>query len=125
MCDVSGAWRHIDEAQDMWAGRGGSWGLSSMGHEHGMCRGCEWGLGHIDEAWDASTLIYASMLEYIYLCAWASATNREWDGEAIYMDENPMRNRKEHADDRNMDLLLCGPHVRPAGAGAVAPSLVA
>ena len=47
---------------------------------------------------NASTLIYASMLEYIYLHAWALATNRERGGEAMYMDKNPMRNRKEHAD---------------------------
>ena len=88
MCDVSGAWGHVDEAWDMWEGCGGSWGLSSMGHEHSMRRGCEWRLGHIDEAQDTSTLIYASVLKYIHLCAWVSATNREWGGEAIYMDEN-------------------------------------
>ena len=29
---------------------------------------------------------------------------------------------QEHADDRDMDFLLRGPRVRPAGAGAVAPS---
>ena len=51
-----------------------------------------WGLGQVDEAWDTST-IYASVLEYIHLCAQASATNREWGGEAIYMDKNPKRNR--------------------------------
>ena len=50
--------------------------------------------GHGDHpAWgmsaeDASTLIYASMLEYIHLHTWELATNREWGGEAIYMDEN-------------------------------------
>ena len=63
-----------------------------MGHEHGMRRGREWGLGQVDEARDAST-IYASVLEYIHLRARASAANRERGGEAIYVDENPMRNR--------------------------------
>jgi hypothetical protein len=88
LCDVSGAWGHVDEARDMWAGCGGSWGPSSMGHERGMCRGREWGLGHVDEARDASTLIHASVLEYIHLRARALAANRERGGEAIYMDEN-------------------------------------
>ena len=88
MCDVSGAWGHVDEAQDVWAGCGGSWGLSSMGHKCSMRRRHEWGLGQVDEAQDMST-IYASVLEYIHLHAWVSAANREWGGEAIYVDKNP------------------------------------
>ena len=36
--DVSGAWGHIDEAQDVWAGLGGLWG----GHPAcGMRRGMQ------------------------------------------------------------------------------------
>ena len=79
---MSGTWGHIDEARDVWAGRGGSC-PSSMGHERGR---------QVDEAWDMST-IYASVLEYIHLHARASAANREQGGEAIYVDKNLMRNR--------------------------------
>ena len=32
---------------------------------------------------------------------------------------------QEHSDNQNMDLLLCGPCVQPAGAGGVAPMPVA
>ena len=28
---MSGAWGHVDEAKDMWAGRGGSWGAAQHG----------------------------------------------------------------------------------------------
>ena len=37
--DMSGAWGHVDQAQDVWAGHGGLWGPSSMGHKHGAHRG--------------------------------------------------------------------------------------
>ena len=37
--DMSGAWGHVDEAQDMWAALGGCGGPSSMWHGHGICGG--------------------------------------------------------------------------------------
>ena len=91
----------------MWAGRGGSWSTSAAWQEH------------VDEARDAST-IYANVLDCIHLPARASAANGEPGGGDDIRGREPDE-EQEHADNRDIDLLLHGPRVRPAGAVAVAP----
>ena len=39
--DVSGAWGHVDEAQDLWTGHGGPWGAA----QHVAWAWCIWGHG--------------------------------------------------------------------------------
>ena len=76
MCDVSGAWGHVDEARDVWAAVGGHGVLPAWGTSAACAGDVSGAWEHGDEARDAAT-IYASVLDYIHLRARASAANGE------------------------------------------------
>ena len=62
--DVSGAWGHVDEAQNVWAGLGGSWAA----------------VQHVAWAWHAGvhgTSVEMS-LEAVKCQAWARFTQGSW-----------------------------------------------